>query len=268
VCRSGVRRVLLDCTNSQCRRIRIVELRRTWCRNDSARVRPQAAAHQRPLSPSTWVTRVAKLPHARNVWNGGCVKVSHATSCAFIALTLLAKSAVAIELQPWPPRDDVHHGVHFWHESLDGGWLDDDPVQPRVQTQLNDACRARRLKAVWTMTGLPPQVRERIAKRSAVADIGQAWQATDVAGPDRLPFRRLATSALGERNALVAIEHGGGPNYTELWVFQHQHSEWQGLQVGSVVGVPESLPELMYQVCDGYPKPAPRVPMLSVPSVE
>ena len=44
---------------------------------------------------------------------------------------------------------------------------------------------------------------------------------------------------------------------TEVWVFDRTGSIWEGSRWRTVFEAPESLPELLYPVCDGYKKPHP-----------
>ncbi len=113
-------------------------------------------------------------------------------------------------------------------------------------------------KAVTTVAALPRAVRDVVLRDGEMADQGSAWQWGDVGGPERLPYRHLALAALGHRHIFVAIEIGGGPHFPELWSFELTDGRWTRGGARTFFETPVSLPELLYPVCDGAPKPDPR----------
>ena len=192
----------------------------------------------------------------------GCV----AKILALALLSLSFKTALGADRRPWPV-EDIHSGVYLWHEGPNGEWIHDDSLEAQIRVELNQACSSERFSGATTLEALLPQIRVRLLDRSAVADFGRPWQAGDVVGDETLPYRRIAASALGEKRAFVALEHGGGPNYVEFWLFGRIDGAWNGRLIGSLYGAPISLPELLYQVCAGYPKPAPRPKRAQPPSL-
>jgi hypothetical protein len=134
------------------------------------------------------------------------------------------------------------------------------------------SCKAEHFKAATTLAELPIDVRNLMLQDGPLADHGEAFEQTDVVDRNPLPLRRFGVAALGTRRIFAVVQHGGGPNYTEIWSFDRAGGQWKGcgsrgMPKHSVVGTPESLPELLYSICDGYPEPAPRPPLASVPSL-
>ena len=116
-------------------------------------------------------------------------------------------------------------------------------------------CGNDNFNVVTTFAALPRPVRDLLLRDGDVADQGSAWQVGDVVGPERLPYRHLALAALGHRHIFVAIEIGGGPNFHELRSFELNGGTWTRGGVRAFDETPISLPELLYPVCDGAPKP-------------
>jgi len=133
------------------------------------------------------------------------------------------------------------------------------------------SCKAEHFKAAMTLAELPVDVRNLMLQDGPLADHGEIFEQTDVVGRSPLPFRRFGVAALGAHRIFAAVQHGGGPNYTEYWSFERVGGEWKGggsrgMPGHSAAGTPGSLPELLYSICDGYPVPAPQPPLASVPS--
>lgn len=81
-------------------------------------------------------------------------------------------------------------------------------------------CDGNDYKAAMTLAALPVDVRTAMLRDDRLADRGEAFQATDlVLERNPPPFRRFSIAAVSQRRIVVAIQVGGGPNYTELWSF-------------------------------------------------
>lgn len=124
-------------------------------------------------------------------------------------------------------------------------------------------CHHDRFDPVGVMADLPPAIRAVVEQRGPVADRGERWQDTDVVIEKGLRSRRLAMAAIGSRHAFVVIEWGGGPVIAQQWSFERvagewRTGEWQGERYVDPA-VPESLAEMLFAICDGYPRPPPRL---------
>ncbi len=115
-----------------------------------------------------------------------------------------------------------------------------------------------------TLATLPVDVRTAMLRDDRLADRGEAFQATDVVlERNPPPFRRFSIAAISQRRIVVAIQVGGGPNYTELWSFDRAGDHWKGSASKvffrhHMLETPATLPELLYWICDGYPEPPQR----------
>ncbi len=128
------------------------------------------------------------------------------------------------------------------------------PVRPVLQVN----CKGDHFRPVTSVATLPSDVRQAILRDGPIADHGERYQAGDVI-IEKLPLRRLAVVAWARSRMFVAIEDGGGRGELELWTFARLGDQWRDLQLDRIAeAAPTSLQELLYQVCDGYPKPSPR----------
>ena len=119
-------------------------------------------------------------------------------------------------------------------------------------------CKNEPFRPVTSVGVLPSDVRQAIQQGGPIADHGERYQEGDLIF-EKLPFRRLAMVAWGRNRMFVAIKDGGGTGLLELWTFAGLGDQWREPQLDRVAQVePTSLQELLYQVCDGYPKPSPR----------
>ena len=123
-------------------------------------------------------------------------------------------------------------------------------------------CGQEHFRPVTTLAALPDGIAALLAQPSALADLGQPYQAGDVVGPERLPFRRFAMAAAGATRTYVAIEVGGR-SPPELWWFEHHGPHWTGTQMRVQFEVPRSMSELLFHSdCDGYARFDPQRPRL------
>lgn len=145
------------------------------------------------------------------------------------------------------------------------------PIRERhvpMHAILGRHCSGEKFGQVTAVADLPADVRQVILQRGPIADPGERFMEGDVAEAG-VPDRRLTIAARGKRHLIAAVQIGGWRPTLEIWMFSRHGDRWQDGSVDRFVfeAPPVSVQELLYEVCEGYPKPAPRPPDAGIPPI-
>ena len=128
------------------------------------------------------------------------------------------------------------------------GHAQDAPPAGGVPAALLDRVKAETFAPVATVAALPASVRQGLAQLFGetlrMAEPGARFQATDVIGPERLPFRRLIAAGCSADHCLVHYEKGGFAHLYYVTVFRNAGAdakgakfEWGGTSGGGLANV-------------------------------
>lgn len=125
------------------------------------------------------------------------------------------------------------------------GHAQDKPPASAVPSALRDHVKGETFAPVTTVAALPASVKEGLAQLFGetlkMAEPGAPFQATDVIGPDRLPFRRLVAAGCAADHCLVHYEKGGFAHVYYVVVLRTSGAgasfEWGGLTGGGLANV-------------------------------
>jgi hypothetical protein len=128
------------------------------------------------------------------------------------------------------------------------GHAQDAPLHAGLPDALRDHVRGETFAPVATVVALPASVKEGLAQLFGetlkMAEPGAPFQATDVLGPDRLPFRRLVAAGCSADHCLVHYEKGGFAHLFYITVFRNAGAdakgakfEWGGSTGGGLANV-------------------------------
>jgi hypothetical protein len=125
------------------------------------------------------------------------------------------------------------------------GHAQDRPPAGAVPSALRDHVKGETFAPVTTVAALPASVKEGLAQLFGetlkMAEPGAPFQATDVIGPDRLPFRRLVAAGCAADHCLVHYEKGGFAHVHYVVVLRTSVAgasfEWGGLTGGGLANV-------------------------------
>lgn len=119
-----------------------------------------------------------------------------------------------------------------------------------VSDSLTDALRAHvkddRFQVVTSVRGLPLGVRDRMqglfgTPSLEIAEPGEAFQATDVIGTSKLPFRRMIAAGCSTDHCLVYYERGGIAHTWQValfhWTPAATRFEWGGIAPGGLATI-------------------------------
>lgn len=131
---------------------------------------------------------------------------------------------------------------------------------------LRNHVRGETFAPVATVAALPAGVKEALAKLFGetlkMAEPGAPFQATDVVGPERLPFRRLIAAGCSGDHCLVHYEKGGFAHLYYVVVFQGAGGgaksakfEWGGATGGGLANVDAVKDALVTGKVVGQPTP-------------
>jgi hypothetical protein len=123
------------------------------------------------------------------------------------------------------------------------GQAQDAPASQGLADALREHVRTETFAPVTTVAALPASVREGLAQLFGetlkMAEPGAPFQATDVLGPDRLPFRRLIAAGCSADHCLVHYEKGGFAHLFYVTVFRNAGTDAKGAKFewgGSIRG--------------------------------
>ena len=125
------------------------------------------------------------------------------------------------------------------------GHAQNAPLQAGLPDALRDHLRGEAFAPVATVAALSPGVKEELAKLFGetlrMAEPGAPFQATDVIGPERLPFRRLIVAGCSADHCLVNYEKGGFVHVYHVVVLRTSVArtsfEWGGTTGGGLANV-------------------------------
>ena len=137
------------------------------------------------------------------------------------------------------------------------------PLLGGLPAALREHLRSEQFAPVTTVAALPASVKEGLAQLFGetlkMAEPGAPFQATDVMGPDRLPFRRLVAAGCSADHCLVHYEQGGFAHLYYIVVLRTSVAgasfEWGGLTGGGLANVDAVKDAIVTGKVVGQPQP-------------
>ena len=138
-------------------------------------------------------------------------------------------------------------GLGLWGACAGSSASKAQPGGP-LPAALREHLRSEQFAPVTTVAALPASVKEGLAQLFGetlkMAEPGAPFQATDVLGPDRLPFRRLIAAGCSADHCLVHYEKGGIAHLYYVTLFRNAGDdpkrakfEWGGSSGGGLTDV-------------------------------
>jgi hypothetical protein len=133
-------------------------------------------------------------------------------------------------------------GVSLWSVVAIGSQAASDSLTDALRAHVKDD----RFQVVTSVRGLPLGVRDRMqglfgTPSLEIAEPGEAFQATDVIGTSKLPFRRMIAAGCSTDHCLVYYERGGIAHTWQValfhWTPAATRFEWGGIAPGGLATI-------------------------------